>query len=282
MDIIHEFKYIPNLSLALGFFDGVHLGHRAVLEKANAVVTFKNHPLCTLKQVKPKYILPRSDAYSLFGVDYVVELNFDEIVNLSAQEYLSKLIEYFKPKNIISGFNHHFGADKKGSPDLLRSNNSYNYIELPPTMIDGEIVSSSAIRQYISKGQFKKANAMLGREFYICGKVIKGQQIGRTIGFPTANILWREDIIAPKYGVYKVIAELIDGTNFDGVANFGIRPTISNDLQSRLEVYLKNFKGDLYDQKIKVKFLNLIREEKKFNSLEELKEQIKIDIKMAE
>lgn len=213
MQIFTELNKNPNLSLALGYFDGVHLGHQKVIGSAvnyarkngnkSAVITFKDHPCCFFYGVCPKYILTREDRLKhleSLGVDYVYILDFDtKLCMLSADEYLKNiLIDNFSPKSISTGFNHYFGAKKSGGVDLLTEKQSvygYKYFEIPPQKILNDTISSTVIRTALSKGQIKNANEMLGYNFTISGNVIKGQQLGRKIGFRTANLLYPPELI---------------------------------------------------------------------------------------
>lgn len=295
MEIVRELREIPNLALALGFFDGVHLGHQAVIGCAvkaaqytgcgSAVVTFKEHPYCYFKGESPKYILTLEDKYKYLeklGIDYVIELDFAKICHMTPIEYLENvLVKYFSPKAISTGFNHHFGVDKSGNVLFLsecQDKFHYYYIATPPESIFGDIISSTVIRKYIKNGVVDMAGSMLGRKFAVSGNVIKGRQVGRTIGYPTANIIYPFDIVEPPYGVYDVEVDLEDGTSYRGLANFGLAPTVTNAGVANLETYLLNFDGDLYDKTIKVNFNRMIRPEIKFNNFDELKTQIDFDI----
>lgn len=361
MEIFTELNKNPNLSLALGFFDGVHLGHKKVIESAvdfakrnntkSAVITFKNHPCCYLWDVKPKYILTRQarqEKIAELGVDFLYELDFESIAGLTAEDYLkSVLVDNFMPSAISTGWNHNFGYKKSGDTKFLRENSKkfgYEYFELPPVklsfsplhtgegasvnelanftlagegktkkltlpFVDGaEIISSTAIRKYLKDGKIEKANQMLGYNFSITGKVVKGNQIGRTIGFKTANIEYPAELIEIPFGVYATIAhprplweraefvnERSEFTNsgeglaptltpspigegrLNAIANYGLRPTINGN-KPVLEVHILDFDEDIYGETITVEFLRMLRPERKFNSLEELKEQIKQDI----
>lgn len=295
MEIIRELKQIPNLSLALGFFDGVHIGHQAVISCAvefaraenckSAVVTFREHPYCFFKGESPKYILTLEDKYKYIeelGIDYIIELDFASICHMTPIQYLEDvLVKYFYPKAISTGFNHRFGVDKSGDVKFLSDNqdkSDYVYFATPPQSIFGDVISSTAIRQFIKSGIVDMADSMLGRKFSVSGSVIKGRELGRTIGYPTANIIYPLDIIEPPYGVYDVDVELDDGSMHRGLANFGVSPTVSNDGICILEAHLLNFDGDLYDRDIRVHFGKMIRPEIKFASLDELKTQIEFDI----
>ena len=295
MEIIRELRNIPNLSLALGFFDGVHLGHQAVISCAvdfakennckSAVITFQEHPYCFFKGESPKYILTLEDKYKCLeqlGVDYVFELDFASIYNLSPAQYLEDvLVKYFYSKAISTGFNHKFGVDKSGNVKFLsdyQDKFDYVYSATPPQSIWGDVISSTAIRQFIKTGVIDMANSMLGRKFAVSGTVIKGRELGRTLGYPTANIIYPLDIVEPPYGVYDVEVELDDGSIHRGLANYGISPTVSNDGIAILEVYVLDFEGDLYDRDVRISFNRMIRPEIKFDNLDELKMQMDLDL----
>lgn len=295
MEVIRELRYIPDLSIALGFFDGIHQGHQAVISCAvefakmmgceSAVVTFREHPYCFFKGVSPKYILTLEDKYKYMeelGVDYVIELDFATVCSMTPAQYLEDIIvRYFSPKAISTGFNHKFGIDKTGNVKFLsdcQSKYKYSYLATPPQSLWGDMISSTAIRQYIKSGLVDMAASMLGRKFSVSGTVVKGKEIGRTIGYPTANIIYPLDIVEPPYGVFDVNVELEDGSVYKGLANFGVAPTVSNDNIAMLETYLIGFDGDLYGKNIKVSFNRLIRPEVKFNNIDELKTQIELDI----
>ena len=293
MQIFTSLNENKNLSIALGYFDGVHLGHRAVINSAlnfakennlkSAVITFKDHPCCFFYGVCPKYILTREqrrEKLASSGIDYLYELDFDEkLSSLSAQEYLENiLVKYFTPKSISTGFNHHFGAKKSGTPEFLRNNSKkygYEYFEIPPQKIDNEIISSTAIRNYLQNGQIEKANKMLKDNFAITGIVVEGQKLGRKLGFKTANLIYPPELIELPFGVYET------NTQYGkGITNFGIRPTVSSTQKPVAETHILNFAKDIYGEKINVEFVRMLRKEQKFNSVDELKQQIAKDISM--
>lgn len=290
MQISTELNKKPNLSLALGYFDGVHIGHRTVIKSAvdfakenntkSAVITFSDHPCCYFKGFCPKYILTREERekrIAALGIDYLYELDFESISGLTANEYLKEvLVKYFTPLSISTGWNHSFGYKKSGNVQFLAQNAKkfdYTYFELPPQKIGSEIISSTVIRKLLSNGLIEKANQMLGQNFSIEGEVVKGNQIGRTIGFKTANLIYPPELIELPYGVYSV-----DTTYGKGIANFGVRPTV-NGSNAILEVHILDFDKDIYGENIRVNFNKMIRAEKKFPSLDALKNQINTDIK---
>ena len=311
MQVFTELNKNPNLSLALGYFDGVHLGHQKVIGSAvnfarkngnkSAVITFKDHPCCFFYGVCPKYILTREERLKHLenlGVDYVYILDFNaKLCMLSAEDYLKNvLIDNFSPKSISTGFNHYFGAKKSGGVDLLTEKQGeygYKYFEIPPQKVYNDTISSTAIRKLLSQGQIANANEMLGYNFSIFGEVVKGQQLGRKIGFRTANITYPAELIDLPFGVYSVRvsipslksksldnskADVSAGVFYKGITNFGIRPTVSDTERCSLETHILDFDEDIYGENITVEFLKMIRPEKKFNSIEELKNQICIDI----
>ncbi len=296
MKIIKKITDIPNLSLALGFFDGVHIAHQKLIKKSvdfaqknksqSAVITLKQQPYCYLNNIEPKFISQRAESYKIIehlGVNYLIELNFDDVMQLTALEYLQNiLIKNFKPIGIFTGFNHHFGHNREGNCKFLekyQSEFNYHFEALPSQTLNGDLISSSAIRKFLEQGQIEDANSMLGREFCVKGTVVEGNKIGRTINFPTANIIYPKDIIEIPNGVYKAEVELADGRKIKSIANFGKKPTVNNTDKKTLETHiLNNFNENIYGQNIKVYFSKFIRAEKKFNNIEELKEQIKNDI----
>lgn len=290
MQIFNEINQNKNLSLALGFFDGVHIGHKAVIKSAvnyakqhnskSAVITFQEHPCCYFWGVNPKYILTRKERekqIEALGIDYLYELNFEEISGLTAQDYLKDvLINNFTPISISTGWNHNFGCKKSGDVKFLRENSKkygYEYFEIPAVKVDNMVVSSTKIRSFLSQGNLENVNLMLGRNFAISQEVVKGDQIGRTIGFRTANLAYPSELIELPYGVYTVQTQY-----GKGIANFGVRPTVFGS-HAILEVHILDFEKDIYGEILDVQFLKMLRKERKFASLEELKKQIQIDIK---
>lgn len=295
MEIFKELTEIKNSCLGLGFFDGLHLGHRALVQKlvANAkkynsksiIITFKASPAEKFFN-EVKYINTldeRENIISSLGVDYMIELDFNEkLMSLSAEDYLKNvLIKYFDPNYIICGFNHTFGFKKQGNCDFLRENESiygYEFESLYPVKFDSEVVSSTLVKDALSKGNIKKTTNLLDTYFKIGGEVIKGNQIGRTIGFPTANITYPETKVIVPFGVYKVNVEYA-GDTYDGILNFGRKPTVNSDnVKPVAEVHIIGFNRDIYGEKIDISLIDKIRDERKFDSLDDLKSQIKEDL----
>ena len=294
MEIFSEPNKNLNLSLALGYFDGVHKGHCAVITSAvefakingqkSAVITFKDHPCCFFWGVCPKYILTREERrrqIEKLGVDYLYELDFEKISKLKAEEYLKNiLVKYFSPIAISTGFNHYFGANKSGNTNFLKQmakKYNYKYFMLQAEQSGSEIISSTKIRTLLASGDITKANELLGYRFPLNGTVIKGRQLGREIGFRTANIVYPSELITLPFGVYAVKV-FIGEQEFNGVTNFGIRPTISTQHSCSVETHILDFDDDIYGQNIRLEFIAMIRPENKFNSINSLKDQIKKDI----
>ena len=286
------------LSICLGFFDGVHLGHRVVVKNTvnlalqnnlkSAIVTFKEHPLCYLQNRTPQYIIPLHDRLKIFeglGIDYVFLLDFDEnTADILAIDYLENvLVKNLNPKFITTGFNHYFGANKLGDANFLRlyqETFSYRFFEIPPITYNNILISSTKIRQLINIGSVDCLKNLLGDFFYINGRVITGNRIGRTLSYPTANLQYPEDIIKVAKGVYAVNIEF-DNRKLFGVANFGNRPTIGGKSSLLLEVHIFDFNENIYDKDIKVSFVKKLRDEKKFESLADLKLQLAQDEQAA-
>lgn len=298
MEILNKLKSNENLAIALGFFDGVHLGHKAVINAAvdyakknnikSAVVTFRQSPYVALNNVKPNYIITLEEkikAIKKLGVDYLYLSDFTEdLAKQTASDYLKNLVDDLHPKMIATGFNHYFGYNKSGGVDYLRlmqQEYGYEFKEINPIKLNEDVISSTAIRKALSNGDIPKANSMLGYRFYVKNEVIKGRQIGRTIGFKTANLKMPEKMINIPDGVYAVEVEVL-GKKHMGIANFGSNPTVTDDFQKLLEVHIIDFNQDIYGELVKVSFLVKIRNEKKFQSLTELKAQIEKDIECLE
>lgn len=283
-----------NLSLALGYFDGVHKGHQAVIQNAvdfakrnsvkSAVITFKDHPCCYFWKVKPQYILSREERQKqleILGVDYLYELDFEDFANLTAEDYIEQiLVKNFKPSAISTGFNHNFGHNKTGNTDYLQQMSkvfNFKYFMSNPITYNDELISSTNIRNTLSVGDIKKANEMLGFNFPIEGIVVEGQKLGRQIGFRTANIIYPTEIINLPFGAYKTVV-IYNGTKYNAVTNIGIRPTVSSSNNCVIETHILDFNKNIYGDKLRIEFIELLRKEQKFDNLNELKFQIQKDI----
>jgi len=285
------------LHLALGVFDGVHLGHQAVIARAvNAadrdgglagVLTFDPHPIRVIAPAKaPSALLEtlehKAQVMKRLGVQLLIPLHFDrELAAMEAAEFIAKLLNA-NVRTIAVGEDWRFGHHRSGDVTMLQNESAIHGFRLeavPPVMHEGERISSTRIRQAIRDGNLVSAEQMLGRPFTVTGNVVEGKKLGRTIGFPTAN-LRTVDAQLPPSGVWVVRARLLDGSDVGGVANIGVCPTIGGTTRS-LEVHLLDFQGDLYGKNIEIQFLNYLRPEAKFPSLEALRLQIQSDTSTA-
>ncbi len=293
MYIFNELTYINKSSLALGYFDGLHLGHRVVLKNAiniakennakSTIVTFKNHPLKILSNKNIEQILTLDEKLKIFeeiGIDNVILLNFEDVSNIRANDYLENiLVKYFSPIAITTGFNHSFGYKKEGNSEFLKQNKEkygFKYFEIPPFVTNERIVSCSVIRNMIHLGNFYDANKLLGYNFFLNGIVIKGEQIASKLGFPSANILYPNNKIKIPEGVYFVKVN-INNSEYDGVLNYGYSPTINNQ-ELKTEVHILDFNKNIYGENIKISFIKKIRNQFKFENTEKLKAQLQRDI----
>lgn len=285
-------------SLALGVFDGVHAGHRSVIEKAvkngrvlgitSSIVTFSRHPRSLITGTMPEMITSLEERLELFGelgVDAAVVLDFnEELAKMTAAQYLKNILtDCLNVKSLSVGYNHQFGSDRKGTGDFLRQYCAETGLRLniiPPVKINNHVVSSSVIRGFINSGDVASAREFLGRPFKLKGRVIEGRRLGRKIGFPTANLLVDGELILPLRGVYSGSVK-IAGTVYKSVINVGRRPTV-DDLEKDLpEAHILDFDREIYGEVIEVYFFERIRDEKKFDSLDELKKQIELDCQFA-
>ena len=296
MEILTELNENKNLALALGYFDGVHKGHQAVIKSAvdyaksqnkkSAVLTFKDHPCCFLWGVCPKYILTREERRShieQLGVDYLYELDFEKISKMTAEEYLEDVIKKVSPISVSTGFNHRFGANKSGDYNLLKKYSrlyNFEYFMIEPAKYNGITISSTSIRSLLSNGSIRVANNELGYEFSIEGKVVEGQKLGRQLGYRTANIIYPSELIDLPFGVYATSVK-VGNKYYKAITNFGIRPTVSSSNTCVIEAHILNFDKDIYGKTIRVKFFDMLRKEQKFSSLDALKCQIAKDIELC-
>lgn len=291
MEVINKLVNKGEISAALGFFDGVHIAHQRLISNAvlcakknnikSAVITFQKSPYSIITGTEPSYITDlktKVEHIEKLGVDYLYLLDFNEFKNLSAKEYIQNiLIDSLCTKFIFTGFNHTFGANKGGNSNLLKNfSNFYKYFELPKIELDKIVISSTNIRKFILDGNFSSANKMLGYNFFVSGEVISGNQIARKLGFKTANIIFPNLIVKPKYGVYFGYVTH-KNRRFPALINFGVRPSVDKTLTETLEAHILNFDENIYGDEIQVEFVSKIRDEMKFNSYEELKLQIEKD-----
>ncbi len=288
-------KY-PATVIALGTFDGLHLGHTDVINTAKdyaersglklAVFTFSNHPLALIRpDLVPVRIISAEEKIKLlesFGVDYLINIPFTEdFAALSPDEFLDRLA-CFNYRCLVVGENFTYGFLGSGKTETLERSgrkNGFDVIVRPLVKMNGNVVSSTGIRNLIQAGHIEYANRMLGRAYSITGTIVHGEQRGRKLGFPTANIeLLHGEMAVPAPGVYAVTVS-IEGSIYEGMGNIGNNPTFNDVEHARLEVNLFNCSGDLYGKTMSVQFHKYIRAEKKFSGVEELCRQIEEDKK---
>ncbi len=293
---LDDLPKFQNAVITIGTFDGVHLGHQLIIStliteanKANGesvIITFHPHPRKVVSSVVTGIRLintldERIELLSKTGVDHLVVVPFTEyFANQTAEEYIKYfLVEKFKPNTIIIGYDHRFGKDRTGNYLLMvQKAIEYNYTlkEIPEHLLDAVKVSSTTIRNALLHGQIEEANKLLGYAFFFTGQVVHGNKIGRTIGYPTANLKSNNDEkITLGDGIYAVYVTVVE-KKYKGMLSIGFRPTV--DGKKRVtEVNIFDFDTEIYDQTIKVEIKKHLRNEVKFNSLDELKQQLHTD-----
>ena len=276
-------------AIALGTFDGVHIGHREVLNLPlgykRIAVTFSQPPKLEGRYEGNLLMLPceKEKTLKLLGIDNIYCLQFEMVKDINSLDFLKSLKEKFSPALISCGFNYRFGKDGKGDTALLKEFCEENNIELKITdevKFNGITVSSTRIRKLINNGEISLANKLLGRNFSFETQVIHGDKRGRTLGFPTINQKYPKELVNLRFGVYKSKV-CVGGKEYDGITNIGKRPTFSTDYIIS-ETHIKNFYGEIYGENVRVELLDFIRDEARFASIEELKKQIDKDIMETE
>ena len=284
----------------IGSFDGVHLGHQAILRQlistaraqglpAVAIVFEPQpHEFFSAEKAPARLMRLREKVYALWaaGVDRVVCLRFNQqLRSLSAEEFIQRvLVDGLAIKHLVVGDDFRFGCDRRGDFKMLETKGQelgFGVSDTHTLEIDGERVSSTRIRQLLEAGDFTQAAKLLGKEYSIHGRVVYGKQLGRQLGVPTANVDLRR-YRSPLHGVFAVVVKFADGAMVEGVANVGVRPTVAGDKKPLLEVHLFNFSRSVYGAVIDVFFKHKLRDEKKFGSLDELKAQLQKDIADAQ
>lgn len=301
--VIVENGFIPPdgkyCGVGLGNFDGLHRGHMALINTLQSecmlhdlhsvIYTFKKHPehILRKKLFTPLIMTMEHKARVLekTGIGSLYFQEFDEEFSRMAPEaFIEKvLVQKMRARLVVVGFNYRFGYMGKGDAELLKKMGArlgFHVIVIPPVKVREEIVSSTLIRQYIQKGKMEKVFELLGRHFSVPGKVITGKRVGRTMGFPTANMLPERYLVMPAVGVY-ITRTLYQGRWYNSVTNVGRCPTVKQDAEVTLETHMMGFEGELYGQDIEVFFLMKLRNEKKFETREELISQIQQDIQNA-
>lgn len=285
--------------VTIGSFDGVHLGHQCIIRTMVAgarqqhapayVITFHPHPAVFLRNLQEAYYLTspqeRADLISALGVDGVITLPFtSQLANQTARQFIAELVEETRLQQLWVGYDFALGRGRQGTVDVLRDLGhefGYQLRALQPVEMNGQIISSSLIRQWVAEGSMKKVATALGRWYSVTGQVIHGDGRGRHIGIPTANLqVWLEKRL-PAPGVYAAWA-WVNHHRMPSVLNLGFRPTFENGItETRLEVHILDFSADLYGQQLRLEIVNQLRLERKFPSVEALLTQIQQDIQSA-
>jgi riboflavin kinase/FMN adenylyltransferase len=268
--------------IAIGTFDGVHVGHRQVVEGADTVLTFEPHPLSVIHpEAAPKLIMPfdvKRDVIEGLGVTELVVIPFDEAFSrIEAEQFCSQiLVETLGAEHVSVGENFRFGAKAKGDPEMLAARPEFSTRVVPLVEVDGETVSSTRIRALVAAGEVDAAMRCLGAPFLLEGEVVEGDRRGRDLGFPTANIVPSDELVCPGHGVYAAFAN-----GRSAAVNVGVRPTFETGRGVFVEAYLIDFDGDLYGKVLRIAFIARLRGEKRFESVEDLVAQMRRDVEDA-
>jgi riboflavin kinase / FMN adenylyltransferase len=266
-------------SVAVGTFDGVHLGHREVIADADTVLTFDPHPVSVVApQHTPKLLTTparKAELIASLGVQETVVIPFDaDFAKRSAQEFIDDvLVGALGARSVAIGENFRFGHKAQGDPQLLEADGRFATSVHALLEVDGEIVSSSHIRGLVLAGELREANRLLGSTFQLCGEVVHGDERGRELGFPTANLIPQEDYVCPGHGVYACLAN-----GQAAAVSIGVRPTFETGRGELIEAYLLDFDGDLYGQELCLEFVERLRGERRFDTAEALVEQMHRDV----
>ncbi len=306
MKILHNLLDIPKdkdgwpaIGLTIGNFDGVHIGHRELLKKIKSecqaknllfvVVTFVPHPQKILQPDKDRFLISsyehRRVLLKRLGVDVLVEMNFTrDFSTLKAEEFVSQyLLTYPNLKDFYLGYDFAFGANKEGGHDLVNAICHPKGVEVeiqPKFEFQGKVVSSSMIRERLLSGKIDEVESILQRPFHLEGVVVKGEGRGKKIGYPTANIQVSPDLIVPQKGVY-VTRTIYKGMTYQSVTNIGNNPTFKDGNQLHIETNLFDFNMDIYGEILDIQFLHKLRDERKFQTVNDLIVQIKLDVEAA-
>jgi riboflavin kinase / FMN adenylyltransferase len=268
--------------VAIGTFDGVHLGHQAVIEGADTVLTFEPHPLEVIHPTAtPKLIMPFSikrDVIAGLGVEELVVIPFDEdFAHHTAEQFIEGiLIAQLGAERVSVGENFRFGAKAKGDAAMLGGRPEFETRVIPLVEVDGETVSSTRIRAQVAAGDMVGARHCLGAPFMVEGIVVKGDQVGRGLGFPTANVVPDDRLVIPGHGIYAAF-----GNGLPAAVNVGVRPTFESGRGVLIETYLIDHEEDLYGKTLRVAFVERLRGERRYAEIEALVEQIKQDVEDA-
>ena len=296
MKIFNSLEEVNNIEptvVALGNFDGVHLGHQQIIARTvneakaaglkSAVFTFANHTSTVLDVPEVKSILYPDEKAAILeslGVEYMFNIPFTrEILAMSPESFIKDiLVDRFNIKEAYCGFNYRFGYKAQGNPEVLMKEglkHGFGIHVQEPFEIDGVVVSSTYIRGLIEEGRMEECTRFMGRMYTIGGEVVVGNRLGRTIGFPTSNLVIDESMVTPPNGVYTTICTY-NGVKYPSITNVGQKPTIG-EYNKNVETHIFNFDKELYGKQIRVEFIRKTREERKFESVEALSEQIRSD-----
>lgn len=293
-----DIKINSEVAVALGKFDGLHRGHRTLIEQLSlaksqrgllcVVFAFVKSPKETLEGEDMKYILTTAEKRLFMeqnGVDILVECPIKkEILSMEPEDFIEKILkDKLNVKEIICGSDFRFGHNRRGNVEFLREHEHiYNYrtIIVDKLKYDERDISSTYIREEIAKGNISLVNELLGYPYTVMGVVRHGKQLGRTIGFPTVNIVSEADKMLPPNGVYLTVA-VIDGKEYPAITNIGTRPTVDNSGNTTIETHLFDVSIDMYGRPLELRFLRFIRPEKKFENIDKLKEAIRDDIRVC-
>jgi riboflavin kinase/FMN adenylyltransferase len=268
--------------VAIGTFDGVHLGHQAVIDDADTVLTFEPHPVRVIHpEAAPKLIMPFSikrDVIDGLGVEELVVIPFDrEFAGIEAERFRDEiLVEKLGAKKVSVGENFRFGKKARGDWRLLEEQDAFETRVVPLVDADGETISSTRIRALVAAGEMENARHFLGAPFMVEGEVVEGDKRGRTLGFPTANIVPDDELVVPGHGVYAAFAN-----GKPAAVNVGVRPMFETGRGLLIEAYLIDFEGDLYGDTLRVAFVERLRGERRFPSVEDLIAQMHRDVAEA-
>jgi riboflavin kinase/FMN adenylyltransferase len=265
--------------VAVGSFDGVHLGHREVIRGSDSVLTFDPHPSAIVApQHTPKLLTSldvKAELVQALGVQELIVIEFDaDFAKRSAQEFIDDVLVGALGATYVSvGENFRFGNRAKGDPQMLAEDERFSTRVAPLLEVDGEIVSSSHIRGLVLAGEVEQATSFLGAPFQIRGEVVHGDERGRELGFPTANLIPDDALVCPGHGVYACLAD-----GLPAAVNIGVRPTFVTGRGELIEAYILDFEGDLYGKQLQLDFLSRLRGERRFASAEDLVEQMHRDV----
>lgn len=292
-----DFQIEEDTVISLGKFDGIHRGHELLMERLAekkreglkaAIFTFDIPPRRNVQHVEAKVLTTNDEKMHIFeemGIDYLIECPFtEEVMHMEPEDFIRMLVERLHVKCIVAGEDFRFGHNRRGDYRMLQEyagKLGYEALILKKMKEDARDISSTFVREEIAAGNIEKANHLLGYRYFVKGMVKHGNQIGRTIGIPTINLIPPEEKLLPPFGVY--VSEVVIGEErYQGVTNVGCKPTIEGNNPVGVETYLLDFHENVYDRIVTVEFISKIRAEHKFENIETLKEQMENDIAYAE